>query len=303
MGGEAAPLAEVAKCGTVLLAVFTTDQVEDVTENTLVPAAGAASSCFALQPAIPTGLPRWRPAWRKGHPFPRNARVRQQRPGQPRRGHRVDRWRSGCCRAGRRGADRALPKAFSYREGGRRRPRQARHRPDPRPAPDGAVEGLVFAERLGLDPKAFLDVARNSAAYSQVMDIKGGKMVTREYKPEGFIHQTLKDFSLAMHGIRDETRPDAAGAGIEQVWLDHGLPEVADACRARPRALRRARDGRGDPRRAGRRDRRRGHTRRGARASRGLAGAQRRAAALRAHGGRAPRAVRANLDQILALRG
>jgi 3-hydroxyisobutyrate dehydrogenase-like beta-hydroxyacid dehydrogenase len=62
------------------------------------------------------------------------------------------------------------------------------------------AEGLVFAERLGLDPKAFLDVARNSAAYSQVMDIKGGKMVTREYKPEGFIHQTLKDFSL-MHEI------------------------------------------------------------------------------------------------------
>src|SRR5262249_10865109 len=34
------------------------------------------------------------------------------------------------------------------------------------------AEGLVFAERLGLDPEAFLKVARSSAAYSQVMDIK-----------------------------------------------------------------------------------------------------------------------------------
>src|SRR5215472_17444757 len=34
------------------------------------------------------------------------------------------------------------------------------------------AEGLVFAERLGLDPAAFLDVARGSAAYSQVMDTK-----------------------------------------------------------------------------------------------------------------------------------
>ena len=35
------------------------------------------------------------------------------------------------------------------------------------------AEGLAFAERLGLDPAAFLDVARGSAAYSQIMDIKG----------------------------------------------------------------------------------------------------------------------------------
>jgi 3-hydroxyisobutyrate dehydrogenase-like beta-hydroxyacid dehydrogenase len=33
------------------------------------------------------------------------------------------------------------------------------------------AEGLVFAERVGLDPAAFLEVARRSAAYSQVMDI------------------------------------------------------------------------------------------------------------------------------------
>ncbi len=35
------------------------------------------------------------------------------------------------------------------------------------------AEGIAFAQKLGLDPQAFLDVARNSAAYSQVMDIKG----------------------------------------------------------------------------------------------------------------------------------
>src|SRR5688572_5477613 len=40
MGGEpAGSLAEVAKCGTVVLAVFSTDQVEQVVEQTLVPAA------------------------------------------------------------------------------------------------------------------------------------------------------------------------------------------------------------------------------------------------------------------------
>ena len=58
------------------------------------------------------------------------------------------------------------------------------------------AEGLVFAERMGLDPEAFLRVARESAAYSQVMDIKGGKMVGGDFAPHGFVTQSLKDFSL-----------------------------------------------------------------------------------------------------------
>lgn len=58
------------------------------------------------------------------------------------------------------------------------------------------AEGLVFAERMGLDPAAFLAVARDSAAYSQIMDVKGPKMVAGDFVPHGFVHQTLKDFSL-----------------------------------------------------------------------------------------------------------
>lgn len=58
------------------------------------------------------------------------------------------------------------------------------------------AEGLVFAERMGLDPAAFLAVARDSAAYSQVMDIKGPKMVKGEFAPQGFVAQSLKDFTL-----------------------------------------------------------------------------------------------------------
>ncbi len=58
------------------------------------------------------------------------------------------------------------------------------------------AEGIAFAEYLGLDTKAFLDVARNSAAYSQVMDVKGRKMVERDYKPLSKVSQTLKDFTI-----------------------------------------------------------------------------------------------------------
>lgn len=67
------------------------------------------------------------------------------------------------------------------------------------------AEGIAFAEGIGLDARAFLDVARNSAAYSQVMDIKGPKMVARDYTPLSKVSQTLKDFTI----MRDYA--DAAG--------------------------------------------------------------------------------------------
>ena len=101
------------------------------------------------------------------------------------------------------------------------------------------AEGIVFASRLGLDAKAFLDVARASAAYSQVMDIKGRKMVEREFGPEGFVHQSLKDFTL-MHEQAARLRPDAAGPGAQQV--------AARSLRARRRSrLRQQRRDRGNP--------------------------------------------------------
>ena len=61
------------------------------------------------------------------------------------------------------------------------------------------AEGLVFAARLGLDPVAFLEVARGSAAYSQVMDVKGSMMARREYRiPQSRVDQSLKDFKLML---------------------------------------------------------------------------------------------------------
>ena len=72
------------------------------------------------------------------------------------------------------------------------------------------AEGLVFAERLGLDPEAFLKVARSSAAYSQVMDIKGAKMIRGEFAAEGRISQHLKDVHLMLE--QAEARKAAASA-------------------------------------------------------------------------------------------
>jgi 2-hydroxy-3-oxopropionate reductase len=83
------------------------------------------------------------------------------------------------------------------------------------------AEGLVFAERLGLDADSFLAVARKSASYSQVMDTKGAKMVRGEFTPEGRIRQTLKDVKLMLA---------QAGTRGQQLPLATLNEEVLEAC-------------------------------------------------------------------------
>ncbi len=65
------------------------------------------------------------------------------------------------------------------------------------------AEGLVFADRLGLPLTPFLEVAKGSAAYSQIMDIKGAKKIAADFEPLGKIAQTYKDFSLMLKGARE----------------------------------------------------------------------------------------------------
>ena len=91
------------------------------------------------------------------------------------------------------------------------------------------AEGLVFAERMGLAPEKFLEVARESAAYSQVMDIKGGKMVKGDFTPHGLVTQSLKDFSLmAEQARRTGQRLPLAETytGLMQGCLAHGEGEL-----------------------------------------------------------------------------
>jgi 3-hydroxyisobutyrate dehydrogenase-like beta-hydroxyacid dehydrogenase len=87
------------------------------------------------------------------------------------------------------------------------------------------AEGLVFAERLGLNPAAFLDIARGSAAYSQVMDTKGPKMVRGDFSPEGRARQTLKDVHLMLEQARarGQRLPALeANADVLESCLRHG---------------------------------------------------------------------------------
>jgi putative dehydrogenase len=200
-GGTAASLEEVARCDVVLLAVFDTDQVEDVVQNAVLPALapGATRTVLCASTCDPDRIAalieKVRPAGIRMIETPVSGSS-----GQVRNGDGVG------LIGGERDTvdsvadilDALYPKWFymgAAGNGGR-----AKLAINHLLGLNRLVlaEGLVFAERLGLEPKSFLDVARQSAAYSQVMDIKGPKMVSGDYTPQGFVHQSLKDFRLML---------------------------------------------------------------------------------------------------------
>lgn len=92
----------------------------------------------------------------------------------------------------------------------------------------GLAEGLAFAERLGLDPVGFLDVLKGSAAYSQVMETKGPKMVKRDFASEGKVAQALKDLHMMLDLAQTvgQALPLASvNAALLEACVDHGEAE------------------------------------------------------------------------------
>jgi 3-hydroxyisobutyrate dehydrogenase len=201
-GRPAVSIADLAqRCDPIVLAVFSTDQVEAVVESELLPALGDGSGKVVL--CASTCDPD-RIAALDQRVAPRGLRLLETpvsgASGQVSRGEGV----------GLIGGDPQLASAVEavlramfptyfhigkIGDGGRAKLAVNLILGLNRLA---VAEGLVFAERLGLDPEAFLEVARNSAAYSQVMDIKGRKMTRGDFTAEGRIAQHLKDVHLML---------------------------------------------------------------------------------------------------------
>ena len=104
--------------------------------------------------------------------------------------------------------------------------------------------GLVFAKRLGLDPVSFLEVAKGSAAQSQVMDVTGELMARREYHhPQSRVDQSLKDFTLMLEQAQTlgQTLPFAeVYARMLEDCVAHGEGEWDNAAIAEAIARRRS---------------------------------------------------------------
>jgi len=60
------------------------------------------------------------------------------------------------------------------------------------------AEGLVFAEKLGLNLKTFFPLLKETPAYSCSMDVKGKKMIEENFEPESRISQHKKDLEIIL---------------------------------------------------------------------------------------------------------
>ena len=60
------------------------------------------------------------------------------------------------------------------------------------------AEGLIFAKAIGMDPARALLVLQAGNAYSVVMDVKGEKMLTGDFTPQGKLAQHHKDVRLIL---------------------------------------------------------------------------------------------------------
>jgi putative dehydrogenase len=228
VGARAGALAEIARsCDPIVLAVFSTDQVEDVIERVLLPnAPGKIVICTSTcDPDRIAMLGARVGAHLRFLEVPVSGTSEQVRQGD---GVGLIGGDSHVAEAAAPVLDALFPRRFhigKIGDGGRTKLAinliLGLHRL-------ALAEGLVFASRLGLDAAAFLKVARASAAQSQVMDTKGPKMVTSDFRPEGRIRQTLKDVHLMLdqarkHGQRLpllETNAD-----VLQACVDHGEGE------------------------------------------------------------------------------
>jgi 3-hydroxyisobutyrate dehydrogenase-like beta-hydroxyacid dehydrogenase len=85
------------------------------------------------------------------------------------------------------------------------------------------AEALAFAEAQGLDPALALAVLRESSSYSRAMDLKGRKMLERDFTPQARLSQHLKDVRLMLEAGAE------TGARLPLSELHRQLLEQAEA--------------------------------------------------------------------------
>jgi 3-hydroxyisobutyrate dehydrogenase-like beta-hydroxyacid dehydrogenase len=64
------------------------------------------------------------------------------------------------------------------------------------------IEGLAFAQAIGLDPVLTLQALREGVAYSRIMDTKGPKLLARDFTPQAKLSQHAKDVRLMLEAAQ-----------------------------------------------------------------------------------------------------
>ncbi|KAL5554084.1 hypothetical protein UlMin_041485 [Ulmus minor] len=68
----------------------------------------------------------------------------------------------------------------------------------------GLSEGLVFADRAGLDRRQFMEAIRGGAAGSMVMELFGERMIDGDFRPGGFAEYMVKDLGMGVDVVEED---------------------------------------------------------------------------------------------------
>jgi 3-hydroxyisobutyrate dehydrogenase len=96
----------------------------------------------------------------------------------------------------------------------------------------GFIEGMSLAVKAGLDPEQFLQVVLSGAANSRQAELKGPKLLNRDYSTQFSLQLMLKDLLLAGDLTGQYQLPSPllkAATSIFQMGLSRGLGEQ-DLC-------------------------------------------------------------------------
>lgn len=99
------------------------------------------------------------------------------------------------------------------------------------------AEALTFASAAGMDPEAALAVLKDGSSYSRAMDLKGEKMIRRDYEPESTLDASLHGSTLLLEQGREVGAPmflTSLYAQVAQlgVALGHGAKDPASLIEA-----------------------------------------------------------------------
>ncbi|XP_042477214.1 probable 3-hydroxyisobutyrate dehydrogenase-like 3, mitochondrial [Macadamia integrifolia] len=83
----------------------------------------------------------------------------------------------------------------------------------------GLGEGLVFAEKAGLDLKQFMNSIRGGAAGSMAMELFGERVIDRDFRAGGFVDYVTKDLGMALDGVEDNVVVLPGAALSKQLYL------------------------------------------------------------------------------------
>jgi len=86
------------------------------------------------------------------------------------------------------------------------------------------AEGLALATTLGLDGTQFLDLLRESPAYSRAVDVAGPRMVAKEFTPASRIRQHRKDLALIL-GQSEQAGLQLSLAAAHAALLDRAIEQ------------------------------------------------------------------------------